>query len=56
MFTHLHLHTDGSFMDAVIKIDKLAKKLQELNMDSCAITDHGSLTKAVEFWKILKKK
>ena len=55
MFTHLHLHTDGSFMDAVIKIDKLAEKLQELNMDSCAITDHGSLTKAVEFWKILKK-
>ena len=40
-FTHLHLHTEYSLLDGACRIPRLAKRLKELGMDSCAITDHG---------------
>ena len=49
-FVHLHLHTEYSLLDGACSIKKLMPRLKELGMDSCAITDHGALFGAVEFY------
>ena len=55
VFTHLHLHTEYSLLDGANKITKLAKKLKQLGMDSVAMTDHGNLFGAIDFYKTMKK-
>ena len=50
-FTHLHLHTEYSLLDGANKIKTLAKRLKEMNIKSCAITDHGNMFGAIEFYK-----
>ena len=50
-FTHLHVHTSYSLLDGSARIDELMKRVKELNMDSIAITDHGSMFGIVEFYK-----
>ena len=52
-FTHLHLHTEYSLLDGACRISSLVKRLKELGMDSCAITDHGVLYGAVEFYSAM---
>ncbi|MBP5187075.1 MAG: PHP domain-containing protein, partial [Clostridiales bacterium] len=42
-FVHLHLHTEYSLLDGAIRIKRLAARLKELGMTSCAITDHGTM-------------
>ncbi len=54
-FTHLHLHTEYSMLDGANKIKELAKRLKELNYKSCAITDHGNMFGAIDFYKTMKK-
>jgi len=54
-FTHLHVHSHYSLLDGLAKIDDLIKKAKELNMDSLALTDHGVLYGAIEFYKKAKK-
>jgi len=54
-FTHLHLHTEYSLLDGACRIKRLVKRIQELGMDSCAITDHGVLYGAVEFYMACKE-
>lgn len=54
-FVHLHLHTAYSALDGAIKIENLAKRLKELNMDACAITDHGCMYGIIDFYKQFKK-
>ena len=54
-FTHLHLHTEYSLLDGACRIKELVKRAKELNMDSLAITDHGSMYGVVEFYKQAKK-
>jgi len=54
-FTHLHVHSHYSLLDGLAKIDDLIKKAKELNMNSLAITDHGVLYGAIEFYKKAKK-
>ena len=54
-FTHLHIHTEYSLLDGEIKIEDLVKRAKELNMKSVAITDHGNMFGAVNFYKALKK-
>ncbi len=49
-FTHLHLHTQYSLLDGAIRIDDLLDKCKEYNMDSVAITDHGAMYGALEFY------
>ena len=49
MFTHLHLHTEYSLLDATTRIPALIQKLQETGMTSCAITDHGNMYGAFKF-------
>ena len=49
-FAHLHCHTHYSLLDGASKIPDLIKKVKELGMNSCAITDHGNLYGALEFY------
>ncbi len=53
-FTHLHVHSHYSLLDGLPKIDGLISRALELKMDSLALTDHGSLYGAVEFYKKAK--
>ena len=55
-FTHLHVHTEYSLLDGACRIDKLLDKVKELGMDSCAITDHGVMYGAVQFFEQAKKR
>jgi DNA polymerase-3 subunit alpha len=54
-FTHLHLHTQYSLLDGAILIPDLMEYLKSLGMTSCAITDHGWMAGAVDFYKTAKK-
>ena len=50
-FTHLHVHTEYSLLDGSSKIKELVKEVKELGMDSIAITDHGVMYGAIDFYK-----
>jgi len=50
-FTHLHVHTEFSLLDGLSKISKLVAKTKEFGQTHVAITDHGSLYGAIEFYK-----
>ena len=50
-FTHLHVHTEYSLLDGASKIPELVAYAKELGMDSLAITDHGAMYGAVEFYQ-----
>ncbi len=54
-FTHLHLHTQYSFLDGAIKIKELMKKVKEKGMSAVAITDHGNMHGAIEFYETARK-
>ena len=54
-FAHLHTHTHYSLLDGLSKIDELVSRVKELGMDTVAITDHGVLYGAVEFYQKCKK-
>jgi DNA polymerase-3 subunit alpha len=53
-FVHLHLHSHYSLLDGACKIDDLCKRVKELGMDTVAVTDHGNLFGAVEFYTTAK--
>ena len=55
MFSHLHLHTQYSLLEGAIRVKQLAKTLKERDFSACAITDHGNLFGAVEFYQALQK-
>ncbi len=54
-FIHLHVHTQYSMLDATIRIQDLLDKCKEYGMDSVAITDHGAMYGALEFYVKAKK-
>lgn len=54
-FTHLHTHSHYSLLDGLAKIDGLVDRAKSLRMDSLALTDHGVLYGAIEFYKKAKK-
>lgn len=53
-FAHLHVHTEYSLLDGVCRIQKLVRRVRELGQSSVAITDHGNLYGAVEFYRACK--
>jgi len=53
-FVHLHLHTEYSLLDGASRPDALAKRVAQLGMPACAITDHGNMFGAVEFYNAMK--
>ena len=55
MFTHLHTHTEYSMLDGISRIPELVQQTKELGMSSLAITDHGSLYGAVDFYSECKE-
>lgn len=55
MFAHLHLHTEYSLLDGACRIKGLVKRVKELGMRSCAITDHGVMYGVVDFYKAMKE-
>jgi len=50
-FTHLHVHTHYSLLDGMIQIDALIERAKKLGMTGVAITDHGAMYGAIEFYK-----
>lgn len=54
-FVHLHLHTEFSLLDGFARIDRLFERVKEAGMSAVAITDHGSMFGAVDFFKEAKK-
>jgi len=50
-FAHLHVHTEYSLLDGAIRIGEMLKKARALGMDAVAITDHGNMFGAVEFYE-----
>ncbi|TLD80943.1 DNA polymerase III subunit alpha [Helicobacter sp. MIT 05-5293] len=54
-FTHLHLHTEYSLLDGANKIKLLASRIRELGMQSVAITDHGNMFGALDFYVTMKE-
>ncbi|MHC4912351.1 MAG: PHP domain-containing protein, partial [Planctomycetota bacterium] len=50
-FTHLHLHSQYSLLDGAIPFGNLFKHCKKLQMEAVAVTDHGNLFGAVEFYR-----
>lgn len=50
-FVHLHVHTQYSLLDGMIRLDDLFKKAKEFAMPAMAITDHGNMFGAIDFYK-----
>src|SRR4030095_5332030 len=55
-FVHLHLHTEYSLLDAADGLDRRMNKAHELKFSSLAITDHGVLCGAIDFYKAAREK
>ena len=53
-FTHLHLHTEYSLLDGANKLTNLVPRLKELGMNSVAMTDHGNMFGAIDFYHQMK--
>src|SRR5512136_2353397 len=50
-FVHLHLHTEYSLLDGACRLDRLMDKAHELKFPALAITDHGVLYGAIDFYQ-----
>src|SRR5918993_5686496 len=53
-FVHLHLHSDYSLLQSAIQLKPLAKRLPELKMQACAVTDYGNMYGAISFYNTMK--
>jgi DNA polymerase III subunit alpha len=53
-YVHLHNHSHHSLLDGLTKIPDLVEKVKELGMEAAAITDHGTMSGAIEFYKAAK--
>ena len=54
-FTHLHVHSEYSLLDGLGRIDALVEQTKRLGMDALAITDHGAMYAAIEFYMTAKQ-
>ena len=54
-FVHLHTHSHYSLLDGATKISELAKTAQKFKMPALALTDHGNMFGAIEFYKTMQK-
>ena len=54
-FVHLHGHTQYSLLDGLSKIPQLVKTVKDAGMDALAITDHGVMYGAIEFYKACRE-
>ena len=54
-FIHLHLHTEYSLLDGAVRIKELMKKAERCKMPAVAMTDHGNIFGAIDFYQQAKK-
>jgi DNA polymerase-3 subunit alpha len=54
-FVHLHVHSEYSLLDGAAQLDKLVAKAKELAFPAIALTDHGNLFGAIDFYQAAKK-
>ena len=54
-FVHLHLHSEYSLLDGAVRLDDLVKRTSKLGMPAVAVTDHGNLYGAIDFYMAAKK-
>jgi len=54
-FVHLHVHSEYSLLDGLSRIKKLIKRVKDSSMNSVAVTDHGAMYGAIEFFKAAKQ-
>ncbi|MGB9633165.1 MAG: PHP domain-containing protein, partial [Chloroflexaceae bacterium] len=54
-FVHLHVHSEYSLLDGYASTAAIAARAAELGMDSIALTDHGVMYGAMEFYEAAKK-
>ena len=54
-FVHLHNHTFHSVLDGLTKIHDLVDKVKELGMEAAAVTDHGTMSGILDYYKTTKK-
>jgi DNA polymerase-3 subunit alpha len=55
-FVHLHLHTEYSLLDGACRLDRLVDKAHELKFPALAITDHGAMHGAIDFYQAAREK
>ena len=55
MYTPLHVHTHYSLLDGLSKPNQIVNRCKKLGIKSCAITDHGTISGNIDFYKTLKK-
>ena len=55
-FTHLHVHTEYSLLDGLSRLGAAVDRAAELGMDALAITDHGGLYGAIDFYRIARER
>jgi DNA polymerase III subunit alpha len=55
-FVHLHLHTEYSLLDGACRLDRLVEKAHDLKFPALAITDHGAMHGAIDFYKATREK
>lgn len=53
-YVHLHNHTHHSLLDGLTKVDELVDRVKSLGMEVVAMTDHGTMSGAIEFYKAAK--
>jgi DNA polymerase-3 subunit alpha len=53
-YVHLHNHTHHSLLDGLTKVGELVDNIKEMGMEACAITDHGTMSGTIEFYKAAK--
>ena len=54
-FIHLHNHSDHSLLDGAQNVNSILERMDDLSMDSVALTEHGNLFGAISFYKQAKK-
>ena len=54
-FIHLHNHTDYSLLDAAQSVDMMLNRINDIKMDSIAVTEHGNLFSLIPFYKAARK-
>ena len=55
-FVHLHNHTHYSLLDGLQKVPQMLDRVEQLGMEAVALTDHGTLSGAIEFYKAAKSR
>ena len=54
-FVHLHVHSEYSLLDGACRVEQLVKRAKDMGQTAVAVTDHGVMYGAVEFYKAAKK-